>query len=790
MLTFEITNNTNAALFSAAPAVSGTTGDLTYTPAANANGTATITLRLTDDGGTANGGVDVSPTQTFVINVTTVNDAPSFTKGTDITVPEDAGNVIAPNWANPRSAGPADEAGQTLTFVVTNNTNAALFSTAPAVNGTTGTLTFRAVANANGTATITLRLDDNGGTANGGVDQSPTQTFDITVSSVNDAPSFTKGADQAPLEDATAVTVNGWATAISAGPNESDSLTFNVSNDNNALFSAGGQPAVGANGTLTYTLAANQSGLATVSVSLTDDASTPGVPGDDLTTAVQTFTITVTAVNDAPGFTAGANQTVAEDSTAQTVPGWATAMSAGPADESGQTLTFSIQAQRPSGVLRGRAQRRVERDADLHAGRQSVRHGEPHGPPERQRRDGQWRRGRGGSCVDDHADRRQRRAHVHPGGESERERGCGRADGRELRDGDQSRPERDGADGVVRRHGQHEQRALLGAAGDRRDGHLDLYAGGEPERRHDDHVSRQRQRRSTNGGDDTSDDQTFTITLTPVNDAPTVTAKNYVAHTNMPITTAAGTGLLSGVTDNDSGVNGCTPAFTVTNVSATSPAGGIVTPTASTGAFDFTPPPGVTGNVTFTYQVQDNGCPGTATSAAVTVTFNVTGPTIWFVDDSVAGGNGTLGAPFQTLAQADAVDATSHRVFVYAGTYATGLTLNASEWLIGQAATGVSFDALMSITPPAGTMARPSINGAAPVLQSTVTAANSAVINGIAISTAATGFVATSVTGFTRGEHGVLVERHGGHRRTRATPSGTAHLRQRLVVRRRRTASR
>ena len=52
------------------------TGNLTYTPAPNASGTATITLRITDNGGTANGGVDVSPTQMFVINVTAVNDAP------------------------------------------------------------------------------------------------------------------------------------------------------------------------------------------------------------------------------------------------------------------------------------------------------------------------------------------------------------------------------------------------------------------------------------------------------------------------------------------------------------------------------------------------------------------------------------------------------------------------------------------------------------------------------------------------------------------------------------------
>ena len=136
-----------------------------------------------------------------------------------------------------------------------------------------------------------MRLDDNGGILNGGVDQSPTQTFTITVTAVNDAPSFTKGADQTVARGRRRADVAGWATAISAGPNETDALTFNVSNDNNALFSV--QPAVAANGTLTYTLAATQFGSATVSVSLTDDGSTPGVPGDDITTAAQTFTITV-----------------------------------------------------------------------------------------------------------------------------------------------------------------------------------------------------------------------------------------------------------------------------------------------------------------------------------------------------------------------------------------------------------------------------------------------------------------------------------------------------------------
>ena len=137
-------------------------------------------------------------------------------------------------WATAISAGPADESAQTVSFQVTNNTNPALFSAAPAV-APNGTLTYTPAANANGTATITIVAKDDGGTANGGVDTSAPQTFVLKVTAVNDAPTFTKGADQTVLEDAAAQTVSGWATSISAGPaNESaQTLTFSSTNTNN-----------------------------------------------------------------------------------------------------------------------------------------------------------------------------------------------------------------------------------------------------------------------------------------------------------------------------------------------------------------------------------------------------------------------------------------------------------------------------------------------------------------------------------------------------------------------------
>jgi hypothetical protein len=108
----------------------------------------------------------------------------------------------------------------------------------PAVDAT-GNLTYTLAANANGSALVTIAIHDNGGTANGGVDTSANQTFNINVTAVNDAPSFTKGADQSAFEDSGLHTVNGWATALSAGPADEagQTLSFNVSNNNNALFS-------------------------------------------------------------------------------------------------------------------------------------------------------------------------------------------------------------------------------------------------------------------------------------------------------------------------------------------------------------------------------------------------------------------------------------------------------------------------------------------------------------------------------------------------------------------------
>jgi len=293
-VTFVVSND-NSALFTPGgqPAVSPT-GTLTYAPAPNASGSATITVEAHDNGGTANGGVDTSAPQTFTITVNPANDVPSFAVGVAPTVLEDSGAQTLAGWVTAITAGPADEAGQTLTFLLSNS-NPALFAVQPSLSAD-GTLTYEPAADAFGTATVTVRLQDNGGTDNGGVDTSAPQQFTITVTGVNDAPSFTAGTVPPVNEDGGAQSI-AWASAITAGALESaQTLTFVVTSDNTGLFAT--QPAISPTGVLTYATAANAFGNATVTVVLQDNGGTAN--GGVNQSAPVTFTIAVSGVNDAP----------------------------------------------------------------------------------------------------------------------------------------------------------------------------------------------------------------------------------------------------------------------------------------------------------------------------------------------------------------------------------------------------------------------------------------------------------------------------------------------------------
>src|SRR6185503_19843254 len=87
----------------------------------------------------------------------------------------------------------AGNESQTLTVTATSS-NPALIPN-PAVTyvsaDATGSLSLAPVANASGTSTITVTVQDDGGTANGGTNIF-TRTFSVTVNPVNDAPTISQ----------------------------------------------------------------------------------------------------------------------------------------------------------------------------------------------------------------------------------------------------------------------------------------------------------------------------------------------------------------------------------------------------------------------------------------------------------------------------------------------------------------------------------------------------------------------------------------------------------------------
>ena len=182
---------------------------------------------------------------------------------------------------------------------------------------------------------MTVVAVDDGGTANGGVDRSPPATATVTVSPVNDAPSFVPGSDVTVAEDAGAVVVPGWATSVLTGPaNEAgQSLAFSASVDDASLFAVA--PAVdAATGELSFEVAADANGSATVTVVAVDDGGT--VNGGVDRSPPAAATITVTATNDAP--VAGADApAVAEDTAA----GVTFDVLANDTDVDGDTLTLA-----------------------------------------------------------------------------------------------------------------------------------------------------------------------------------------------------------------------------------------------------------------------------------------------------------------------------------------------------------------------------------------------------------------------------------------------------------------
>ncbi|RZL06996.1 MAG: tandem-95 repeat protein, partial [Pedobacter sp.] len=209
------------------------TGGYRFTPAPNFNGAVPVITYTVNDLKGPNG----SATSTLTLTVTPVNDAPSFTKGADQTIAissvATAQTVTA--WATALSKGPADESAQLLDFIVTNNKNS-LFTTQPAINAN-GNLTYTPAPNQYGKATVSVKIHDNGGIANGGIDESAIQTFIINIKPVGNA-----DTDITPINTPTTTNViandgtSGVGTSVILGGTNPTNGTITINPDKSITY--------------------------------------------------------------------------------------------------------------------------------------------------------------------------------------------------------------------------------------------------------------------------------------------------------------------------------------------------------------------------------------------------------------------------------------------------------------------------------------------------------------------------------------------------------------------------
>ena len=254
-------------------------GLVTFTPVSTFTGTTTPIYYTVNDnlGLVSNQGIITISVLAAGAPVAT-NDATSTTEDNSVTINISTNdNATSPAVIDPTSV----DLNPSVSGIQTTYSDA---NGSWSVNAS-GVVTYVPTLNYNGTTVIYYTIDDDNGTT------SNIASITIVVSPVNDAPSFTKGANQTVCSNVGVQTISNWATALSVGPSNESSqvISFSVTNNNNSLFAT--QPSVDAAGSLVFEPALAASGVATVSVKAKDNG---GVANGGIdSSAVQTFTITI-----------------------------------------------------------------------------------------------------------------------------------------------------------------------------------------------------------------------------------------------------------------------------------------------------------------------------------------------------------------------------------------------------------------------------------------------------------------------------------------------------------------
>jgi hypothetical protein len=298
VVSFVLSSN-NANLFSEGPAIS-TAGELTFTLASDAVGTALVEVYAQDNGGTAYAGVDRSAVKRFKITVSGENDAP-VAGSQAVAAVEDTAKAI--------TLGGYDAEGSALTYTVVRQ------PTKGTLSGTLPNLVYTPSTNANGADNFTFKVSD--GTLESGV-----ATVTIVVAAVNDLP-VVSGQSVTTDEDAPV------AITLSGSDVDGDTLTYTVVAGPTKGELTGTAP------NLVYVPNSDVSGTDSFTYKVNDGTADSGLA---------TVSITVASVNDAP--VAGTQSVKTDEDTAAmiTLTGF---------DPEGATLTYTVVSQPANGVVSG-----------------------------------------------------------------------------------------------------------------------------------------------------------------------------------------------------------------------------------------------------------------------------------------------------------------------------------------------------------------------------------------------------------------------------------------------------
>jgi len=329
-LTITVEHNASPDFFQTPITINGINADrsIYVTPAPDSNGQVNITITVFD------GYHHVK--ETIVCAIQAINDPPTFQKGSDITINEDADRQYVHKWATNISPGPANEINQHLEFLM-DISSPELFEELPRLLPD-GNLFFKPKPQAFGISDIEVILKDSGENNQ----LSSKEHFVITILPINDQPSFTPGNNIVVYEDSGPHYITQWANNIIAGNIfESDqTISFNVQTNNAELFDPNLPPQITPNGDLIFNTAQNIYGNATVTIIIEDNGTNDN--GGSNVSDPYAFSITVHSVNDPPSFIEGDNISIYKNAALQTFENWATQIKAGPKGEENQAFQFYI----------------------------------------------------------------------------------------------------------------------------------------------------------------------------------------------------------------------------------------------------------------------------------------------------------------------------------------------------------------------------------------------------------------------------------------------------------------